>query len=177
MDRLFWPDPHFMEVPGPKEPWVLDLRARVETALDAAIVPIRVSLVLDGSRRHDTIHPACPLASQRCTSRLPSKTLQQYMLFEVFSHRHSNTTNAILKDERDGHTGLRAIKAVVPARIRQPCLFKPVGTRERRGAWDMGGVVLFYLAGGNPRTKEGAPREINCSMGVGGQRCLRVLAM
>lgn len=44
MDRLFWPDPQFMEVPGPQEPWVVDLRGRVEEALEAAIVPIKVSM-------------------------------------------------------------------------------------------------------------------------------------
>jgi len=33
-----------MDVPGPQEPWVLDLRGRVEEALEAAIVPIRVSM-------------------------------------------------------------------------------------------------------------------------------------
>lgn len=43
MDRLFWPDPLFMVVSGPEEPWVMDLRGRVEEALEAAIVPIRVS--------------------------------------------------------------------------------------------------------------------------------------
>lgn len=42
MDRLFLPEPEFMAVAGPTEPWVLDLRERVEKALDAAIVPLRV---------------------------------------------------------------------------------------------------------------------------------------
>ena len=42
MDRLFLPEPEYMAVAGPTEPWVLDLRERVEKALDAAIVPMRV---------------------------------------------------------------------------------------------------------------------------------------
>lgn len=43
MDRLFWPDPQFMSVAGPEEPWVVDLRGRAEEVLEAAIVPLRVS--------------------------------------------------------------------------------------------------------------------------------------
>lgn len=43
MDRLFWPDPQFMSVAGPDEPWVVDLRGRAEGVLEAAIVPLRVS--------------------------------------------------------------------------------------------------------------------------------------
>lgn len=50
MDRLFWPDPLFMAVPGPEEPWVINLRGRVEEALEAAIVPIRVSNTVHNSR-------------------------------------------------------------------------------------------------------------------------------
>lgn len=42
MDRLFWPEPQFMAVAGAQDPWVLGLRDRVEEALDAAIVPLRV---------------------------------------------------------------------------------------------------------------------------------------
>lgn len=36
------PEPEYMAVAGPSEPWVLDLRDRVEKALNAAIVPLRV---------------------------------------------------------------------------------------------------------------------------------------
>ena len=31
-----------MAVSGPQDPWVVDLRERVEEALDTAIVPLRV---------------------------------------------------------------------------------------------------------------------------------------
>lgn len=34
-----------MSVAGPQDPWVLDLRGRVEAALDAAVIPLRVSTV------------------------------------------------------------------------------------------------------------------------------------
>ncbi|CBJ31041.1 dynein heavy chain [Ectocarpus siliculosus] len=46
MDRLFWPDPQFMSVAGPDEPWVVDLRGRAEEVLEAAIVPLRDYLKL-----------------------------------------------------------------------------------------------------------------------------------
>lgn len=48
-----------MAVAGPNDPWVLDLRGRVEKALEAAIVPLRVSANAYSSYVYIAVNGSC----------------------------------------------------------------------------------------------------------------------
>lgn len=73
MDRLFWPEPQFMSVAGLQDPWVLDLRGRVEEALNAAVLPLRVRAVCR-LELHKTVGASSPCTACIGPLQLRSRT-------------------------------------------------------------------------------------------------------
>lgn len=59
MDGLFWPEPQFIAVARPREPWVMTLRQRVEEALEGAIVPLKVLILFGGLTAFDYCYCYC----------------------------------------------------------------------------------------------------------------------
>lgn len=70
MDRLFWPDPQFIAVTGPEDPWVLQLRGEVENALDAALAPLRVSAFGNSKSLYERLgHSRCVMRNEHISFR------------------------------------------------------------------------------------------------------------